>query len=164
MSTRQTLGYLRNLFDDRGIKPKNKLGQNFLIDLNLIDLLIRSAEITREDLVLEVGSGTGSLTAAMAGLAGAVVSVEIDTAFSELTSEVVAGMENVTLYHGDILKNKNELEPEVLNLLQAIRDASLHVRRGHIPRQCFSIIFCDAKNEVICDRRKNRGVKITCFL
>ena len=37
---RQTLSYLRNLFDERGLHPKNKLGQNFLIDLNLIDLLV----------------------------------------------------------------------------------------------------------------------------
>src|SRR5207249_10167625 len=59
---RQTLSYLRQLFEERGIHPKNKLGQNFLIDLNLIDLIARSAELTREDIVLEVGSGTGSLT------------------------------------------------------------------------------------------------------
>src|SRR5262249_3403271 len=65
-SPRQTLSYLRGLFEERGIKPKNKLGQNFLIDLNLIDLLLRTAELTRDDLALEVGSGTGSLTARLA--------------------------------------------------------------------------------------------------
>jgi 16S rRNA (adenine1518-N6/adenine1519-N6)-dimethyltransferase len=113
-STRQTLSYLRNLFEERGIKPKNKLGQNFLIDLNLLDLLLRAAELTREDLALEVGSGTGSLTARLAELAGAVVSVEVDPAFATLTAETVAERANVVLLHADVLKNKNELSPAVL--------------------------------------------------
>jgi 16S rRNA (adenine1518-N6/adenine1519-N6)-dimethyltransferase len=113
-STRQTLSYLRNLFAERGIKPKNKLGQNFLIDLNLLDLLLRSAELTRDDLVLEVGSGTGSLTAQLVEQAGAVVSVEIDPAFAALTEESVAQRERIVFLHHDILKNKNELNPEVL--------------------------------------------------
>src|SRR5437868_13178978 len=78
---RQTLSYLRNLFEERGIKPRNKLGQNFLIDLNLIDLLLRAAELAPDDLAVEIGSGTGGLTAKLVGHAGAVLSVEIDFAF-----------------------------------------------------------------------------------
>ncbi|MBV9126162.1 MAG: methyltransferase domain-containing protein, partial [Planctomycetes bacterium] len=108
---RQTLSYLRNLFAERNIRPKNKLGQNFLIDLNLLDLLLRTAELTREDLALEVGSGTGSLTARLAEEAGAVVSLEIDSDFFALAGEAVAGRDNVRLLHADILKNKNELNP-----------------------------------------------------
>ena len=42
---RQTLSYLRTLFTERGIRPKNKLGQNFLIDLNLLELIVREAEL-----------------------------------------------------------------------------------------------------------------------
>jgi 16S rRNA (adenine1518-N6/adenine1519-N6)-dimethyltransferase len=120
-SVRQTLSYLRNLFEQRGIRPKSKLGQSFLIDLNLLDLLLRSAQLTREDLALEVGSGTGSLTARLADQAGAVLSVELDTAFAALAAEAVAGRENVTLLHADILKNKNELNPEVLARLEELR-------------------------------------------
>src|SRR4051794_4076864 len=93
-STRQTLSYLRNLFQERGIQPKNKLGQNFLIDLNLLDLVYRSAELSPDDLALEVGSGTGGLTMRLLEQAGAVVSVEIDGAFHSLTEEAVA-----THYH-----------------------------------------------------------------
>jgi 16S rRNA (adenine1518-N6/adenine1519-N6)-dimethyltransferase len=122
---RQTLSYLRNLFAERGIKPKNKLGQNFLIDLNLLDLLLRSAELTREDLVLEVGSGTGSLTVRLVEQAGAVVSIEVDPAFAALTAEEVQASgvalaprgDRVILLHTDILKNKNELNPEVLRVV-----------------------------------------------
>src|SRR5438132_2604236 len=88
---RQTASYLRQLFDERGLKPKSKLGQNFLIDLNLLDLLLRTAELSREDLVLEVGCGTGSLTGRLAEQAGAVLGVEVDMAFFTLASDAVFG-------------------------------------------------------------------------
>src|SRR5688572_510727 len=88
-STRQTLSYLRTLFTERGIQPKNKLGQNFLIDLNLVDLVVRSAEIGPADAVLEVGSGTGGLTMRLLESAGAVVAVELDPQFAVLTREAV---------------------------------------------------------------------------
>src|SRR5271156_4446159 len=94
---RQTLSYLRELFDERHIKPKNKLGQNFLIDLNLLDLIVRTAELTREDLVVEIGCGTGSLTTRLADQAGAVLAVEIDPAFFTLAQEAAAGRSNVVL-------------------------------------------------------------------
>jgi 16S rRNA (adenine1518-N6/adenine1519-N6)-dimethyltransferase len=117
---RQTLSYLRNLFDERGLKPKNKLGQNFLIDLNLLDLLLRTAEITRDDVVLEVGSGTGGLTVRLLEQAGAVVSVEVDSAFAALTDEAVREhRDRVALIHADALRNKNELNPD---LIRAIAD------------------------------------------
>ncbi|HEV2983693.1 MAG TPA: rRNA adenine N-6-methyltransferase family protein, partial [Vicinamibacterales bacterium] len=78
---RQTLSYLRNLLQERGIHPKNKLGQNFLIDLNLLDLILRTAELGPQDVVLEIGCGTGSLTARLCDAAGVVVGVEIDPDF-----------------------------------------------------------------------------------
>jgi 16S rRNA (adenine1518-N6/adenine1519-N6)-dimethyltransferase len=114
---RQTLSYLRNLFEQRGIRPRNKLGQNFLIDLNLLDLLLRNAELTRDDLALEVGSGTGGLTARLAEQAGAVVSVELDPDFAQLVKEAVEPRDYVALIHADILRNKNELNPGVLQTL-----------------------------------------------
>ena len=86
---RQTQSYLRNLFRCNRLHPKNKLGQNFLIDLNLVDFIVRSAELTRADLVLEIGTGTGSMTAKLADQAGSVLTVEIDPAFHELAKEMV---------------------------------------------------------------------------
>jgi len=121
-SPRQTLSYLSTLFEAHGIQPKNKLGQNFLIDLNLLDLVLRTAELGREDLVLEVGSGTGGLTARLADQAGAVLSVEIDRDFFDLASEAVAGRDHVMLLHADILKNKNQLSAEVLATLTKLRE------------------------------------------
>ncbi len=121
-NARQTLSYLRNLFDERGLHPKNKLGQNFLIDLNLIDLLVRSAELTRDDLVLEVGSGTGSLTVRLLEEAGAVASVEVDPAFAIMTDEAVhKHRDRVALIQADALKGKNELNPDVLRDLADLK-------------------------------------------
>jgi 16S rRNA (adenine1518-N6/adenine1519-N6)-dimethyltransferase len=117
---RQTLSYLRSLLQARGIRPKNKLGQCFLIDLNVLDLLLRAAELTRDDLAVEVGSGTGSLTTRLAEEAGAVLSVEMDPAFFALTNETIGGRQNVVLLHADILKNKNELNPKVLLALEEL--------------------------------------------
>src|SRR5258708_13563042 len=114
---RQTLSYLRNLLDERGIEPKNKLGQNFLIDLNLLDLVVRTADLSKDDLAFEVGSGTGTLTGRLAEVAGAVVSVEIDSQFFELASELLAGRPNVRLVKADVLNPKNELNPIVFKPL-----------------------------------------------
>jgi 16S rRNA (adenine1518-N6/adenine1519-N6)-dimethyltransferase len=118
---RQTQSYLRDLFEHHGLRPKNKLGQNFLIDLNLLDVILRAAELTRADLALEIGTGTGSLTARLAEQAGAVVSVEIDPAFHELVKRITQ-TPHVTLIHADILRNKNELNPQVLQQLRDVRE------------------------------------------
>lgn len=111
---RQTFSYLRGLLQQRGIEPKAKLGQNFLIDLNILDLVVRTAELTRQDCVLEVGSGTGTLTGRLAEQAGAVVTVDVDPAFYALTRELMLGHPNVRAIHADALRTKNELNPEVL--------------------------------------------------
>ncbi len=118
--TRQTLSYLRNLLQERGIRPKSKLGQNFLIDLNLLDLLVRSAELTADDLVLEIGTGTGSLTARLAQVARAVLSVEVDSAFAALAAEAVGSRPNVTLLQSDVLRNKNEIHPAVADAIREL--------------------------------------------
>jgi 16S rRNA (adenine1518-N6/adenine1519-N6)-dimethyltransferase len=118
---RQTQSYLRGLFEAHRLRPKSKLGQNFLIDLNLLDFIIRSADLTRADLVLEVGTGTGGLTARLAEHAGAVLSVEIDRTFHELARENLGPIEHVTLLHADILKNKNHLNADVLAQVSELR-------------------------------------------
>jgi len=109
---------LRDLFQARGLRPKNKLGQNFLIDLNLLDVILDGAELGPADLAVEVGTGTGSLTAWLAERAGGVVSVEIDPDFHALAREALGGRERVHLMHADILRNKNHLNPGVLEQLE----------------------------------------------
>jgi 16S rRNA (adenine1518-N6/adenine1519-N6)-dimethyltransferase len=113
-SPRQTLSYLTRLFEAHGLQTKSKLGQNFLIDLNLVDLIVRTAELDRSDAVLEVGTGTGSLTARLAEEAGVVVTVEIDTGLAPVARQVVGERPNVRYVFGDCLESKNELNPDML--------------------------------------------------
>lgn len=115
MSTsRQTLSFLRKRLEEVGIEPVKKHGQNFLIDLNLLELLVERADIQPWDVVLEIGTGTGSLTGLMAPRAAHVISVEIDPRMHQLASEELIDEPNVTLLQQDALRTKNELDDAVL--------------------------------------------------
>lgn len=118
-SPRQTLSYIREMLQARGLSPKSKMGQNFLIDLNLLDLIVTTAELGRDDSILEVGTGTGSLTARLSDEAGAVVSVELDRDFHRMASELHGGRENLTLLFADVLEGKNALNPRVVDAWEA---------------------------------------------
>jgi 16S rRNA (adenine1518-N6/adenine1519-N6)-dimethyltransferase len=98
-----------------GIRPHARHGQNFLIDLNLLELLFQTAEITPDDVVLEVGTGVGSLTTIMAPAAAAVVTVEIDAHLAQLAREQLVAWDNVTILEQDALRNKNQLHAAVLS-------------------------------------------------
>jgi len=113
-SRNQTLSFLMRRFAEVGIHPRTKLGQNFLIDLNLQRLLLGTAALGPRDVVLEVGTGTGSLTVLMAAQAAAVVTVELDRHLFQLAGEELYGQDNVTMLRCDVLKNKNRLDPTVL--------------------------------------------------
>ncbi len=117
---RQTASYLSRRLASVGLRPVSQFGQNFLVDLNLVDLIARSAELTRDDVVLEIGTGVGSLTTRLSDQAGAVLTVEIDENLHQLASEELAGRPNVRLIHGDALRNKNTLRED---LMVQIRDA-----------------------------------------
>ena len=117
---RQTATFLSKRLSAAGLRPVSKYGQNFLIDLNLIDLIARSAELQKTDVVLEIGTGVGSLTTRLADAGGAVLTVEIDQNLHQLASEELASRPNVKLLHCDALKNKNTLRPEIMD---SIRDA-----------------------------------------
>ena len=67
-----------------GITANKRFGQNFLIDLNLMRLLVDSANISSSDIVLEVGCGTGSLTEEIASLASKTIAVEIDSNLTKI--------------------------------------------------------------------------------
>lgn len=118
MPPRQTISFLQKRFREVGLQPDKRHGQNFLIDINLIDLLIRTADLGKDDVVLEIGTGTGSLTGRMAELAAAVVTVEIDEHLHLLASEELIDVPNVTLLHQDALRNKNNLHETVLGAVR----------------------------------------------
>ena len=116
---RQTQSYLRGLFEQRGIAPQHRYGQNFLIDLNIHELIVKTAEVGPDDVILEVGPGVGAMTSLMAGRGAAVVAVEIDPAMAKLTAEAVAGLPNVRILNADALAGKHAINPEVLDNLRA---------------------------------------------
>ncbi len=83
---------------------QKKFGQNFLIDTHVLDKIIRSAEITKEDMVLEIGPGIGTMTQYLACAAGKVVAVEIDKALIPILEDTLEGYENVQIINEDVLK------------------------------------------------------------
>jgi len=115
---RQTRSFLMSLFQQHGINPRGDLGQNFLIDVNLIEFAVRAAELDPRDVALEVGSGTGGMTAFLAQQAGRVISIDIDKNMSALAAEAVEGCNNVTLINSDVLKNKNTLDPHICDVIR----------------------------------------------
>jgi len=118
-SLHQTLSFLKRRFAEAGIRPRTQLGQNFLIDLNLVRVLLETARLLPDDVVLEVGTGTGSLTALMARQAAAVVTVEVSPQMFQLAAEELINFDNVTMLQADALKNKNRLNPAVLEAVAA---------------------------------------------
>jgi 16S rRNA (adenine1518-N6/adenine1519-N6)-dimethyltransferase len=121
---RQTTAYLKQLFSDVGFTIDARRGQNFLVDLNLIDLLERSAGIGPQDVVLEVGTGTGVLTERLSAGAARVVTCEIDPRLAQLARDRLIDRENVTLIEGDVLARKHHFAPAVLEAIAAARAAS----------------------------------------
>ena len=83
---------------------QKKFGQNFLIDDHVITKIINAADITKDDLVLEIGPGIGTMTQYLAESAGKVIAVEIDKNLIPILGETLAEYDNVTIINEDILK------------------------------------------------------------
>ena len=83
---------------------QKKFGQNFLIDTHVLDKIISAAEITKEDFVLEIGPGIGTMTQYLACAAREVVAVEIDKALIPILEDTLQDYSNVTVLNEDILK------------------------------------------------------------
>ena len=83
---------------------QKKFGQNFLVDSSILDRIIESAQITKEDCVLEIGPGIGTMTQRLAEEARAVVAVEIDRNLLPVLADTLSAYENVTVINADILK------------------------------------------------------------
>ncbi len=94
----------REVLEKYGIHAKKKYGQNFLIDANIVRGIIEAAEITKEDCVLEIGPGIGTMTQLLSRAAGRVVCVEIDRGLEPILEDTLSECDNVDIIWQDILK------------------------------------------------------------
>ena len=96
------------------LKADKNLGQNFLVEESVVNRIAKAAELTPEDMVLEIGPGIGTLTQALAMTGASVVSVELDKRLIPVLQETVGAYKNVRIVQGDILKvNIPEIIAEV---------------------------------------------------
>ncbi len=102
----ETRGLLRH-FD---LRARKSLGQHFLIDRDVLEVITSTAELTPTDIVMEIGPGLGVLTKELAKQAGLVIAIELDSKLSVALKQTVASYNNVTIINKDIL----EVEPAVL--------------------------------------------------
>lgn len=92
---------------------QKKFGQNFLIDTHILENIIEQSEITKDDCVLEIGPGIGTMTQYLAESAREVIAVEIDKALIPILEDTLSGYDNVTVINQDILKvNINKIVEE----------------------------------------------------
>lgn len=110
----QRLTEIKASLTKRGLVPKHRLGQNFLHDHNIINKLIKAADASKGDIVLEIGPGTGVLTESLLNRGCRVVACEIDEGLSNLLEESFGS--NVVLIRGDCLKKK-QLNPKIIQAL-----------------------------------------------
>ena len=105
--TRPYLGNPKNTIEvlqKYGFVFQKRFGQNFLIDTHVLEKIIHASEITKDDFVLEIGPGIGTMTQYLAEAAGQVAAVEIDSALIPILKDTLKDWDNVTVIHGDILK------------------------------------------------------------
>lgn len=106
---------LAELLRRHGLHLKKGLGQNFLSDPVHLDRIVAAAELTKEDVVIEVGPGVGTLTSRLASQAGRVVAVELDASLLPALRETLAGFDNIAIVQGDIL----QLDPGQLPMVNS---------------------------------------------
>ena len=86
------------------IRANKALGQNFLINQNVVDQIIENSNITKEDLVIEIGPGLGTLTKELLEKAGKVICIELDKKMIKILTDRFSLYDNFELIHGDVLK------------------------------------------------------------
>ena len=98
---------IKTILKKHHIRPCKKMGQNFLIDRNIAEKIINCADISKNDIILEIGPGLGSLTQELAKKAGAVIGIEKDKKMSLILKETLKEFKNVKIVNSDILKISN---------------------------------------------------------
>lgn len=115
----QTLAEIKTLLESRGLTPRKRFGQNFLIDHNLVRKLVDASGVKDGDLVLEVGPGTGTLTEELLARGCEVVACELDRGLAGLLRERLGSNDRFTLVEGDCLEHKREVSAAIMEALGA---------------------------------------------
>jgi 16S rRNA (adenine1518-N6/adenine1519-N6)-dimethyltransferase len=115
----QTKRQIQALLAQIRARPRRRLGQNFMIDGNLIRLLAEAGDLSGDDWIVEVGPGTGSLTEHLLAAAGQVTAVEIDRDLAGLLRGRFAAQSGFTLIEADALASKHALNAELLQGIQS---------------------------------------------
>lgn len=95
---------IQQIIKEQNFAVQKKYGQNFLVDTNILEGIVNAAEITKDDTVLEIGPGMGSLTQYLLEAAKEVIAVEVDKMLIPILKENLKEYDNLTLIHGDVLK------------------------------------------------------------
>lgn len=117
---RWTRSAVSALLADRGLRPRKSLGQSFLVDENFLDALARDTGAGPGDAVVEIGSGLGNLTDKLAARAGHVWAFEVDPRLHELSKELLAGRDNVTLLNRDGREWEAHVDPSRPRALRVV--------------------------------------------
>ena len=112
--------YTKTTLEEKGIFLKKSLGQNFLINQNIIDRIIEVSEVNKNDIVLEIGPGIGALTKSLVMHAKHVIAIEIDDRFIDVLNRELNKYDNFTVVHNDVLKlNLDELIEKTIKKIES---------------------------------------------
>jgi 16S rRNA (adenine1518-N6/adenine1519-N6)-dimethyltransferase len=115
----QTLTEIKAILASRGLRPKHRFGQNFLHDHNVLRLLMKAANISAGEVILEVGPGTGALTDLLVAANAHVIACEMDRDLAAFNRERF--QERITLIEGDCLAGKHSLNPDIIAAINGDR-------------------------------------------
>lgn len=118
MSFPRTAQALSAALEAAGLAPDRRHGQCFLTDVQAVDAIVRDAAVTADDHVVEVGTGPGLLTHALAATGAAVTTFDIDERLQRFTQDLVAWPPTVAFVEGDVLAGKHELAPAFATALE----------------------------------------------
>lgn len=99
-----TITQIKQLLRDYGLRPNKRLGQNFIIDRNIVEKIIKFANLSAADTILEIGAGLGNITTDLAGLVNNVIAVEFDKGLCNLIKKTLSNYKTIEVVCQDILK------------------------------------------------------------
>jgi 16S rRNA (adenine1518-N6/adenine1519-N6)-dimethyltransferase len=141
---------LAELFRDLGIRASRNLGQNFLVDHNLLDFIVRTGDVGSDDLAIDIGCGTGLLTAHLADAAGHVIGVELDRRMYGIASRYLGDRPNVELLRTDALAGKHRMHPTVMEAVARAWDSGRYASLRIVSNLPYSVASLIVPNMLEC--------------